>query len=178
MLRFFTTHVQTCLASNQVNLPKVELKFFSRAQSASYKFCLFSMARRARSLLSEPETRSEGLRKSRNQGSAGCVTFEEIALSARLRREDKVMLSCLNSMTSFRKTRVVLRDWYLIDLLLKEKYVLPAVTPVSLKSPEFLRGKLVGVIGVQVISHLLPDFSPFRCSCFKTIWFCYENFPY
>ena len=74
MLRVFTTHVQTCLASNQVDLPKVELKFFSRAQSASYKFCLFSGARRARSLLPEPETRSEGLRKSRNQGSAGCVT--------------------------------------------------------------------------------------------------------
>ena len=88
------------------------------------------------------------------------------------------MLSCLNSMTSFRKTRELLLDWCLIDLLLKEKYVLPAMTPVSLKSPEFLGGKLEGMIGVRVISYLLPDFSPFRCSCFKTIWFCYENFPY
>ena len=88
------------------------------------------------------------------------------------------MRSCLNSMTSFRKTRELLLDWCLIDLLLKEKYVLPAMTPVSLKSPEFLGGKLEGMIGVRVISYLLPDFSPFRCSCFKTIWLCYENFPY
>ena len=52
------------------------------------------------------------------------------------------------------------------------------MTPVSLKSPEFLRRKLEGMIGVRVISYLLPDVSPFRCSCFKTIWVCYENFPY
>ena len=67
MLRVFTTHVQTCLASDQVDLPKIELKFFSRAQSASYKFCLFSVARRARSLLPESETRREELRKSRKK---------------------------------------------------------------------------------------------------------------
>ena len=36
--------------------------------------------------------------------------------------------------------------------------MLPVMTPVSLKKPEFLRGKLEGVIGVQVISYLLPDF--------------------
>ena len=47
------------------------------------------------------------------------------------------------------------------------------MTPVSLKSPEFLQGKLEGMIGVRVISYLLPGVSPFRCSCFKTIWFCY-----
>ena len=29
------------------------------------------------------------------------------------------------------------------------------MTPVSLKSPEFLRGKLEGMIGVRVISYLL-----------------------
>ena len=64
-------------------------------------------------------------------------------MSARLTREDKVMLSCFNSLTSFRKTREVLLDRYLIDLLLKEKYVLPAMTAVSLlKSPEFLRVQL------------------------------------
>ena len=56
------------------------------------------------------------------------------------------MLSCLNSMTSFRKTRELLLDWCLIDLSLKENYVLPAMTPVSLKSPEFLGGKLEGMI--------------------------------
>ena len=88
------------------------------------------------------------------------------------------MLSWFNSMTSFRKTREVLLDWYLNDLLLQEKFVLPAMTPVSLKTTEFLRGKLEGMSGVQVISYLLPDFSPFHCPCFKTIWFCYENFPY
>ena len=79
-------------------------------------------------------------------------------MSARLTREDKIMLSCLNFMTSFRKTRELLLDWCLIDLLLKEKYVLPAMNPVFLKSPEFLRGKLEGMIGVRVISYLLPDF--------------------
>ena len=106
------------------------------------------------------------------------IKIEQVALSARLTREDKVMLSCFNFLTSFRKTREVLLDWYLIDLLWKEKYVLPATTSVSLKSPEFLRGKLEGMIGVRVISYLLPDLSPFRCYCFKTIWFCYENFLY
>ena len=80
MLRVFTTNVQTCLASNQVDLPKVELKFCPRAQSARYKFCLFSVTKRARSLLPEPETRNERLRKFRNQGSAGCVTFDWIKL--------------------------------------------------------------------------------------------------
>ena len=80
MLRVFTTHVQTCLASNQVDLPKVELKFCPRAQSARYKFCLFSVTRRARSLLPEPETRNEGLRKFKNQASAGCVTFDWMKL--------------------------------------------------------------------------------------------------
>ena len=80
MLRVFTTHVQTCLASNQIDLPKVELKCFPRAQSASYKFSLFSVTRRARSLLPEPETRNEGLRKFKNQASAGCVTFDWMKL--------------------------------------------------------------------------------------------------
>ena len=80
MLRVFTTHVQTCLASNQVDLPKVELFFFSWAQIASCRFCMFSVARQARSLLPEPETRREGLRKSRNQGSAGCVAFDWMKL--------------------------------------------------------------------------------------------------
>ena len=36
--------------------------------------------------------------------------IEQVGLSARLTREDKVMLSCFNSMTSFRKTREVLLD--------------------------------------------------------------------
>ena len=59
--------------------------------------------------------------------------------------------------------------------------MLPAMTPVSLKiKNKFLRGKVECMIGVQVISNLLPDFFAFRCSrsCFKTIWFCYKNFPY
>ena len=117
----------------------------------------------------------------RHVGAKKKIEIEQVALSARLTREDKVMLSCLNSMTSLileLKTREVLRDWYLNHLLLEEKFVLPATTPVSLKNPEFLQGKLEGLIGVQVISYLLPYFPPFRCSCFKTIWFCYENFPY
>ena len=63
-------------------------------------------------------------------------------MSARLTREDKVMLSCLNFMTSFRKTRELLLDWCLIDLLLKEKYVLPAMNPVFLKSPNFFEENL------------------------------------
>ena len=79
------------------------------------------------------------------------IKIEQVALSACLTRKDKVMLSCLNSMTSFRKTRELLLDWCLIDPL-------PAMNPVSLKSPEFLRGKLEGMIGVRVISYLLPDF--------------------
>ena len=47
--------------------------------------------------------------------------------------------------------------------------MLPVMTPVSLKKSKFLRGKLEGMIGVQVISYLLPDFFAFRCSrsCFK-----------
>ena len=61
------------------------------------------------------------------------IKVEQVALSARLTREDKVTLSCVNSMMSFRKTREVLLDWYLNDLLLEEKFVLPAMTPVSLK---------------------------------------------
>ena len=110
------------------------------------------------------------------------IKIEQVGLSARLTRGDKVMLSCFNSIT-----REVLLDWYLNDLLLEKKFVLPAMTPVSLKKKkknEFLRGKLEGMIGFQVIlgylSYLLPDFFAFRCSrsCFKTIWFCYENFPY
>ena len=36
--------------------------------------------------------------------------IEQVALSARLRGEDRVMLSCFNSITSFRKTREVLPD--------------------------------------------------------------------
>ena len=106
------------------------------------------------------------------------IKVEQVSLSARLTRKDKVTLSCVNSMTSFRKTREVLLDWYLNDLLLEEKFVLTAMTTVSLKTTEFLRGKLEGTIGVQVISCLLPDFPPFHCSCFKMIWFCQENFPY
>ena len=43
----------------------------------------------------------------------------------------------------------------LIDTLTEEKFVLPAMTPVSLKKTEFLRGKLEGMIRVQVISYLL-----------------------
>ena len=38
------------------------------------------------------------------------IKVEQVALSARLTREDKVMLSCFNSLTSFRKTREVLLD--------------------------------------------------------------------
>ena len=38
------------------------------------------------------------------------IKIEQAALNARLTRQDKVMLSCLNSMTSFRKTREVLLD--------------------------------------------------------------------
>ena len=105
------------------------------------------------------------------------IKVQQVALSARLTREDKVTLSCVNSMTSFRKNGEVLLDWYLNDVLLEENFVLPAMTPVSLNTTEFLRGKLEGTIGVQVIS-CLPDFPPFHCSCFKIIWFCHENFPY
>ena len=69
--------------------------------------------------------------------------IEQVGLSARLTREDKVMLSCFNSMTSFRKTREVLLDWYLNDLVLEEKFVLPAMTPVSLKKrPNFFKENL------------------------------------
>ena len=106
------------------------------------------------------------------------IKVEQVALGACLTRENRVMLLRVNSMTSFRKTREVLLDWYLNDLLLEEKFVLPAMTPVSLKTTKFLRRKLEGMIGVQVISYLLPDFLPFHCSCFKMIWFCHENFPY
>ena len=38
------------------------------------------------------------------------IKIEQVGWSARLTREDKVMLSCFNSMTSFRKTREVLLD--------------------------------------------------------------------
>ena len=38
------------------------------------------------------------------------IKVEQVVLSARLTREDKVMLSCFNSLTSFRKTREVLLD--------------------------------------------------------------------
>ena len=38
------------------------------------------------------------------------IKVEQAALSAHLTREDKVMLSCFNSLTSFRKTREVLLD--------------------------------------------------------------------
>ena len=84
------------------------------------------------------------------------------------------MVSCLNSTTSFTKTCEVLLDSYLIDLLLKEKYVLPAMTPVSLKLPEFLRGK--SEFGLLAICS--QTFPLSVVLAFKTIWFCYENFPY
>ena len=46
--------------------------------------------------------------------------------------------------------------------------MLSAMTPVSLKKKtEFLRGKLEGMIGVWVISYLLPDFSLFRYLALK-----------
>ena len=65
------------------------------------------------------------------------IKIEQVTLSARLTREDKAMLS------SFRKTLEVLLDWYLNDLLLEEKFVLPAMTPVSLKKkPNFFEGNL------------------------------------
>ena len=94
------------------------------------------------------------------------IKIEQVGLSACLTREDKVMLLCFNSIS-----REVLLDRYLNDLLLEEKFVLPPITPVSLKKTEFLQGKLEGMIGVQFISYLLPDFFAFRCSrsCFKTI---------
>ena len=38
------------------------------------------------------------------------IKIEQVVLSARLTREDKAMLSCFNSMTSFRKTLEVLLD--------------------------------------------------------------------
>ena len=38
------------------------------------------------------------------------IKIEQVGLSACLTRENKVMLSCFNSMTSFRKTREVLLD--------------------------------------------------------------------
>ena len=95
------------------------------------------------------------------------IKVEQVSLSARLTRKDKVTLSCVNSMTSFRKTREVLLDWYLNDLLLEEKFVLPAMTPVSLKTTEFLRGKLEGMMRVQVISYLLPDIPPFLVLALK-----------
>ena len=38
------------------------------------------------------------------------IKIERVVLSAHLMRADKVMLSSLNSMTSFRKTREVLLD--------------------------------------------------------------------
>ena len=68
------------------------------------------------------------------------------------------------------KNREALLHWYLNDLLLVETFVPPAMIPVSLKDPEFLWGKLEGMMGVQVISYLLPDFTPFRCSWLKTIF--------
>ena len=95
------------------------------------------------------------------------IKVEQVALSARLTREDKVTLSCVNSMISFRKTCEVLLDWYLNDLLLEEKFVLPAMTPVSLKTTEFLRGKMDGMIRVQVISYFLPDVPPFLVLALK-----------
>ena len=48
------------------------------------------------------------------------------------------MLSCFNSIS-----REVLLDLYLNDLLLEEKFVLPAIAPVSLKKkPNFFEGNL------------------------------------
>ena len=41
MLRVFTTHVYTCLASNQVDLPKVELKFFFERKARAINFVCF-----------------------------------------------------------------------------------------------------------------------------------------
>ena len=70
------------------------------------------------------------------------IKVEQVSLSARLTRKDKVTLSCVNSMTSFRKTREVLLDWYLNDLLLEEKFVLLVMTPVCLKPPNFFEGNL------------------------------------
>ena len=71
------------------------------------------------------------------------IKVEQVALGACLTRENRVMLLRVNSMTSFRKTREVLLDWYLNDLLLEEKFVLPAITPVSLKKkPNFFEGNL------------------------------------
>ena len=49
----------------------------------------------------------------RHVGGKKKIKIEQVALSARLTREDKVMLSCLNSMTSLileLKAREVLRD--------------------------------------------------------------------
>ena len=64
------------------------------------------------------------------------IKIEQVMLSARLTREDKVMLS------SFRKTLEVLLDWYLNNLLLEEKFALPVMTPVLLKKPNFFEGNL------------------------------------
>ena len=66
------------------------------------------------------------------------IKIEQVGLSARRTREDKVMLSCFNSIS-----HEVLLDWYLNDLLLEDKFVLPANTPVSLKKkPNFFEGNL------------------------------------
>ena len=109
----------------------------------------------------------------RHVGAKKKIEIEQVALSARLTREDKVMLSLKKS-------------WSLAWLISWRSFIGRNICPAgydsgfSKKNPEFLRGKLEGMIGVQVISYLLPDFFAFRCSrsCFKTIWFCYENFPY
>ena len=74
------------------------------------------------------------------------IKIEKVALSARLTREDKVMLS-------LKKSWSLASLIYLNDLLLVETFVLPAMIPVSLKNPEFFWGKLEGMIGVQVISY-------------------------
>ena len=47
----------------------------------------------------------ESLERGRRQ-----IKVEQVALSARLTIEDKVTLSCVKFMTSFRKTREVLLD--------------------------------------------------------------------
>ena len=91
------------------------------------------------------------------------IKIEQVALSARLTREDKVMLSLKKS-------------WSLAWLISWRSFIGRNICPAgydsgfSKKKPEFLRGKLEGMIGVQVISYLLPDLSPFCCSCLKTIF--------
>ena len=90
------------------------------------------------------------------------IKIEQVALSARLTREDNFSLK---------------KSWSLAWLISWRSFIGRNICPAGYdsgfskkKTRISSRAELEGMIGVQVISYLLPDFSPFCFSRLKTIF--------